>query len=131
MAKYRRKKTEDDDWDLDDYLFAKWFAEEEEARLKRGVKTIVNPPQANKFVRVLRYFQEIAKEYRFGKVTYVLNPEELCGFINVELSLLNLVHDELTEFIKILCLVDVLEVSAKLDGHIELGMNINNVFIEI
>lgn len=115
----------------EDFELAKWFAIGEAVRLKKGVNVILNPPQAKKFKRVVDYFEKISKAYSYGKVKVDLVPHDLCGFATCEISFLELRFEDLKEFLDVMSLVDVVGIDALTNGRIEIGINVNDVYMEV
>lgn len=93
----------------------------------KGVRVVV-PENYNRFLIVYSYFKGFAKKYG-GKVTYTdTDPSSVHGGMTLEVPLVDLYHDHLSEFVKVLGLVDVFGINPTSSGEIMLDVTVNNLW---
>lgn len=89
----------------------------------------INPPQWAKFIEVFSYFQKITSEPDAGSLDEcVLQPKRVCGYLKGTLTFIPIEKINKEEVIKILQMVDTIDLLPTLEGKIEFSVVVEDVF---
>lgn len=108
--------------------FVEWAAKNSEPF--EGIK-VIDAKQLKKYALVVKYLIKLKDEIGGRVEDYEINPMDQCGWFTIEIPLLDLVREDLKEFIHVMSNVDVLGITPTNRGTVYVGINVNNVFKEI